>query len=269
MATFDEYVKKVAAYVEDLRSRGKSVRQITCPPLLAASTEGLPIRVGEGANPGIILRSDTFAELGNPEAGSCALVLWTDDPALVRDGTITVIGPDIPESAGASLPFGQVLLVGGRELTVEEHQTLSQAQYVADQIEGYMIKSSSRNLWGRVSKDVAAKGFCFEMLGRALTAIYKSTSPKVEAMEVVFITSDKEDVLRLGEIAGEVQEVSTEIVKEHWKARGYDLDCDLDCKSCSEKAVCDDIRDVISAKARKQRESTGGNSDSGIQDSES
>ena len=269
MATFDEYVKKVAGYVEAMRTEGRPVKELACPTAIDALTESLPIQVGEGANPGIILRSDTFAELGNPEAGSCALVLWTDDPALVRDGTITVIGPDISESEGASLPFGQVLLVGGHELSVEEHQSLSQAQYVADQIEGYMIKSSSRNLWGRVSKEVAAKGFRFEVLGQALMSIYKSTSPKVEAVELVFVTSDKNDVLRLGEIAGEVQEVSTEIVKEHWKARGYDLDCDLDCKSCSEKVVCDDIRKVISDRARKQRESERENSESRIQNSES
>jgi len=70
---------------------------------------------------------------------------------------------------------------------------------------------------------------------------------------VVFVTTAREDVLALNEIAREVQEVGTKLVKEHWKARGYDLDCDLDCRSCSEKAVCDDIRKVIAAKVRKER----------------
>jgi CO dehydrogenase/acetyl-CoA synthase beta subunit len=258
MATFDSYLENVARQVEELRSRGRPVKEFACPTSAGELTRDLPIRVGPRANPGIILRGDTFVELGSPEAGSCGLVLWTDDPSLVSDGKITLIGPDIPESAGSSLPFGQVLLVGGAQLSVEEHQSVGQAQYVADQIEGYMIKSSSRNLWGRVSKEVGTRGFCFEFLGRAMMAIYKSTLPKVEAVEVLFVTSAKEDVLALNEIAREVHEIGTKLVKEHWKARGYDLDCDLNCTSCSEKAVCDDIRKVLAARTRKEREAEAG-----------
>ena len=36
-------------------------------------------------------------------------------------------------------------------------------------------------------------------------------------------------------------------MKENWKARGYDLDCDLDCELLPDKDVCDEIRDVIAA----------------------
>jgi CO dehydrogenase/acetyl-CoA synthase beta subunit len=104
-----------------------------------------------------------------------------------------------------------------------------------------------------VSTDAAAKGFCFETLGRCLMAIYKSSLPKMQAMEVVFITSSKEDVLGLNEIAREVRDISADIVKENWKRKGYDLDCDLDCRSCHDKDVCDDIRKIIAARVRKER----------------
>ena len=104
-----------------------------------------------------------------------------------------------------------------------------------------------------MSKDAAAKGFCFEVLGRSLMAIYKSSLPKVEAMEIVFVTSSKADVLRLNDIATEVREIGADIVKEHWKARGYDLDCDLDCRSCHDKDVCDDVRKIIAARIRNER----------------
>ncbi len=83
------------------------------PRLSASLKKGLPVSVGPKASSGIILRGDTFVELGNPDIGSSAFVLWTDKTTLIRDGSITLIGPDIPESAGASLPFGQVLMVGG------------------------------------------------------------------------------------------------------------------------------------------------------------
>jgi CO dehydrogenase/acetyl-CoA synthase beta subunit len=254
MSAFDAQISRVAAYLREMRGDGRPVRELLCPSAVSALTQGLPIRLGPGASPGIILRGDTFIELGNPAAGSCAFVLWTDEPSLIRAGRITLIGPDIRETPGASLPFGQVVLVGGKGLSVEEHQSVGQAQYVADQIEGYMVRSSSRNIWSRVSRDAAAKGFCFEILGRSLMAIYKSSLPKVEAVEVLFVTSSKADVLRLSDIATEVRDLGAEIVKEHWRARGYDLTCDLDCRSCHDKDVCDDIRKVIAARLRKERD---------------
>jgi hypothetical protein len=72
-------------------------------------------------------------------------------------------------------------------------------------------------------------------------------------MEVIFVTSSREDVLALGGVAQEVREIGAEIVKEHWKAKGYDLDCDLDCRSCHDKEVCDDIRKVAAARLRKEK----------------
>ena len=81
---------------------GRPVREFAVPSSVEALKEGLPIRVGPGANPKIILRSETFVELGDPTAGSCAFVLWTDTPSLIRNGRITLIGPDVQEARGAS-----------------------------------------------------------------------------------------------------------------------------------------------------------------------
>ena len=253
MATFDAHVRRVADYVDALRTMGRPTRHFAVASSVAALTDGLPVRVGPGANPNIILRGDTFIELGSPEAGSCALALWTDTPSLIRDGQITLVGPDMSEAPGATLPFGQVVLVGGTDLSPADHQSVGQAQYVADQIEGYMVRATSRNMWTRVSKDAAAKGFGFEALGRALMAIYRSTVPRVQAIEIIFVTTSKDDVLGLDDIAGGVRDRGAEIVKDQWKARGFDLDCDLDCRSCHDKDVCDDVRKLIAGRMRKKR----------------
>jgi CO dehydrogenase/acetyl-CoA synthase beta subunit len=258
MAVFDAQVREVARYVAAARDAGSMVRQYTAPPSPRALADGLPIRVGAAANPGIILRSETFVELGSPEAGSCALGLWTDTPSLLVDGRITLIGPDIPESPHASLPFGQIVMAGGAALGEEESLALGQAQVVADQIEGYMVRSSSRNLWSRVSRDVASRGFRFETLGRALMLLCKTSVATVESMEVVFVTSSKADVLRLNELAAPVREREREWLKEHWKARGYDLDCDLHCGSCHDKSVCDDIQKMLAARLRKEKDAAHG-----------
>ena len=211
------------------------------------------MRIGPGANAGVILRSDTYVELGNPAVGSCGIVLWATDVSSVNDGRVSLIGPDIPEAPGGSLPFGQILIVAGRDLAPGDYPAIGQAQHGGDQIEGFMVRSSSRSVWARVSKDVASKGFDFACLGRALIAIYKSSLPKIDAMEVVFVTSDASDIRALEAIAAEVREVGVEMLNAHWKSRGYELDCTLDCRACHEKEVCDDIRKVIAAKLRKER----------------
>lgn len=258
MAVFDVYIKKVGKYVEGVRQNGRRIVEFDCPSAVDELVEGLPVRVGRDANSGIILRGDTFVELGNPDAGSCAFLLWTDNPSLIRDGRITLIGPDIKESQGASLPFGQVLMVGGTGLIEGGHSALEQNQYISDKIEGYMIKSTPERMWSRVSRDAAARGFCFETLGKALMAIFKSEVPKVQAVEIVFVTSSKEDVQRMEKIATQVRKISKDIVREAWKARGYDiLECTLgwDCNSCADKTVCDDIKELITV--RKKRNSKG------------
>ena len=254
MAVLDAYIQEVAKYVENIQKKDLPLKAFSCRKSLDEIRDELPVRVGPRDKPDIILRGETFAELGNPLAGSCAFVLWTDSPSLINDGKITLIGPDIPESAGASLPFGQVLLIGGKELQDQDHESLLQFQYVSDQIEGYMIKSAPDRVWTRVGKKAAEKGFDFETLGKALMGICKSEEPRVEAMEILFVTSSKEDVNQLDSLAVQINKISRDIIKENWKVRGYDIECASDCSSCGEKVVCDNIKDVIAVRKKDKRE---------------
>ena len=254
MAVFDAYIRKVAEYVEVMRGDGRQVRVFDCFVTLERLLEGLPVKVGPGAGSGIVLRGDTFSELGSPEAGSCAFPLWTNNTALIKDCRITLIGPDIPESRGASLPFAQIIIAAGKELSEKQHSALDESQYISDQIEGYMVKSTPGRMWTRVSNNAAEKGFGFEALGKALIAIYKSHIPQIEAMEILFVTSSKEDVRKLDEISEQVKKISKDIIRETWLARGYDiLECTLgwDCGSCPDKSVCDDIKAVITVRKKK------------------
>ncbi len=259
MSIYDAYIPKIAEYTADLRAKSRQVRQFDCPSDVSRLLEGVPVRVGPGASQGIILRGDTFAEIGNPEAGSAAFLLWTDNPSLVTDSKITLIGPDIPESPGASLPFGQVLIVAGSELTEKDHQTLEHTQFVADRIEGYMIRSVAQVIWSRVSKDAAARGFRLESLGKALMSIFKMEVPKVQAMEILFVTSGKDDLEPLSTMGAQVNKIFKSMLREDWKSRGFDVyECasGYDCKSCPDQPVCDDIKEVI--KVRKKKDNGSG-----------
>jgi len=254
MSVFDEDIKQIAEYVTGLKDKGLQTREFFCRELSETLAEDLPTQVGPEANPGIILRGDTFVELGNPSAGSVSLFLWTDNPSLITDNKTTLFGPDIQESSGASLPFAQIIMAGGEKFREKDHEKLSIAPHVSDQIEGYMVRSSSTNMWSRVSKDAAKKGFSFEILGKALFSIFMSNIPYTQAMEIIFITSSKEDVLQLNDLTKKVKDISQDIVKETWKAKGYDLDCDYNCESCMDQSTCDSIREVIAEHRKKTKE---------------
>ena len=245
MTVFDLYVGKVAAYVEGLRAKGRQIRTFQAPWPAARLSQKLPFRVGPGANPGIILRGDTSVELGNPEVGSASLFLLTDSPATLNDGRITLIGPDIPASPSASLPFGQVLMLGGTQLADQDAEPLQQIQFVGDQIEGYMMRGVSQHIWSRISQEVVAKGMCFNLLGQALMAVYRAASPKLESMEIIFVTSGKDDLDPLAGWSGQVQKIAREIIKENWRIKGYDIDCASNCGTCQDQVVCGEIKEVL------------------------
>jgi CO dehydrogenase/acetyl-CoA synthase beta subunit len=259
MSLFNPYINKVPQYIAELRDKGKKIREIDCPASTDDLLHGLPVRVGPKAGTDLILRGDTFVELGSPDVGSASFLLWTDDPSLVKSGLITVIGPDIPESEGASLPFGQVIMVAGKKLSGDKHEIIDRTQYISDQIEGYMLKSMSRQMWSRISKDVAAKGFSFETLGRALMAIFKSSIPEVEAVELLFVTTSKEDLEPLQEMGKQIREISKNVTKDIWKSKGYDIECFslVDCNACDNKEVCDEIKDIVNVR-KVTKKSNGG-----------
>ena len=245
MSSFDTYIEKVSGYVEEMRARGRQIRVFQAPTSLMQLREGLPIGIGLETRTDLILREETFIDLGSPETGSSAFVLWTSRPSLIRDGRVTLIGPDITEAPGKNLPFGQVLIFGGTELTNEKHRAVQYLQFSGSRIEGYMARYSGLNLWVRVSKDAVGKGACFESLGKALMAGYKADSLGIETMEVIFVTSSRADVELLTDIAKQVQNISREIIKADWQTRGYDIDCVFDCRSCENSTACDDIRKVL------------------------
>jgi CO dehydrogenase/acetyl-CoA synthase beta subunit len=249
---FDAYIEKVAGFTDAMAAQGRKVRRFAVPVSVSGIKERLQVKVGPGSAPGIILREDTYLELGNPEAGSSAFMLFSNQPELVRDGRITVIGPDIQESRGMSLPFGQVLMIGGTELDDHDHEALKHAGFIGDQIQGYMLRSYTQSIWSRVSREVAENGFSLETLGQALMAVYKSGNSKIQTMEILFVTSGRDDIQQLDEIGAQVQKITREMVRETWKIRGYDIDCGADCSSCSDKPVCDDIRDVLKEKSQSR-----------------
>ncbi len=251
MKVYEIHLAKVRKYIAEKRKQGRRVREIQSDTTDEKLIQGLPVHVGVQERLSLVLKEDTFVELGNPSIAASAFVIWSDDPACIQDGRITIIGKDIQESDGQSLPFGQVIIVGGTELKEEHFFDLERTQYTSDQIEGYMLRSVPRRVWSRVSNHAADRGFSFETLGRALMVIFRRKHPLIEATEVVFVTSSKEDVNQLDDIGASVRNFSGGLKKLQRQEDGTYECSEYTCATCNEQEICDSIRAWLKLRRKK------------------
>lgn len=243
MKVFDEDIARLGRYIESKRSQGRDVRLLDS----GKGKQRYPDFLNKG-RPTVVLKQDTWLELGKPGTNSTAPVLVTESLDLVNDGAITLIGPDIPEAQG-SLPFAQILLIASKELQDEDYRKLNSFQYELE-LEGYMIKAipSSLTIWSRVSKESAGEGFCFEILGRAIADRYRSTF-NIGSIEIVFVTSSKEDV-------GELEDLHHKVTRIIRAMNKMIEEMSFDCSSCEYLDVCGDVRQLgaLREKLMKQRQ---------------
>lgn len=240
---FSRHIGAIRAFYDDVRASGRRVRewQVGVEPRDPLFTPAPP---GPGTT--LVMRSETFVELGGPTVESCAFAMIAGEDARVRDGRVRLVGPDIPEAtAGEILPFGQVVVAEGETLGEAALSELAEAQRLGGRIGGFMVKSTPGHVWCRVGVGLAGQGFGFADLGAALVGLIKHAVWGVEAAEVLFVTSSGEDVARLALIGEAVDEISRAVKARRWKERGIDIsECAFGghCGSCAEKNVCDNVK---------------------------
>jgi CO dehydrogenase/acetyl-CoA synthase beta subunit len=231
LEVFDDDITWLRSYIESKRTQGRAVK-----PLGSGKGDQRYPDFLDKERATIVLNEDTWLELGNPNTSSTAPVLVTETLDLVHDGAITLIGPDIPEARG-SLPFAQILLIASKELQDEDYRKINAFQYELE-LKGYMIKAvpSSLTIWSRVSKDTARQGFSFEILGHAIAESYKSAF-NIPSMEILFVTSSKEDVEELEDLHRKVTRIISAMNKMM-------EEMSFDCSSCEYLDVCGDVRQL-------------------------
>jgi CO dehydrogenase/acetyl-CoA synthase beta subunit len=210
---------------------------------------------GKGRN--VVLSDEMAVELGNPQMNSVSCLIWTEKPDLVSDGKITLIGPDIKESQGKSLPFGKIVLVGvsgfDEESTYDKYKEMEAIRYSLD-LKGYMIRAVSQyqREWSRISKEALQNDFSFDILGNALREEYLKKS-FVHAVEFLFVTSSGEDVIDLQEITKNVGRTINAMNKML-------SEIESDCDECEYNDVCDEVEELKGMKKsrdEKRRETHG------------
>jgi CO dehydrogenase/acetyl-CoA synthase beta subunit len=204
--------------------------------------------------PEVILGEDVAVELGHPSTASKGIVLLSHQAGLVRNGRVSIVGPDLDEMAGGiHHPLAQVVMLAVRPGRTPDPFETDNTQYLMHRLPGYMVRSVPGRLWVRISKEGRGGGLTLKTVGSALIAAYRGDFDGIDGVEVVFVTSSSSDVEALSQISTE----ANILAGRHKKlALGVDgeVECrDLNCDTCDEQEVCDSLRDIVIKRRSRKR----------------
>jgi CO dehydrogenase/acetyl-CoA synthase beta subunit len=238
MALFDQHLEEVNAYLERKRSEGN----------ITAFAQQVKTDWPISKTGNLVLSQDAAVELGNPSQGSTSFLLWENASSQENKNQITIVGPDLPELAGQSVPFGKIVIVRGdgfdEENSYDRYRQLDLLRYDI-RLKGYMMRGASQfqREWSRVSKEACSKGFSFKDLGGALIDKFMELS-FVRSVEVVFITAGQKDIAEMGAVSNKAYRIISAMNK-----MAEELSCD--CGSCDYSDVCSEVEEL-----RSMRDST-------------
>lgn len=194
----------------------------------------------------LVLQEQTAIELGNPARGSLSFIVWGSE-APQPDDAVMLLGPDIAEIGPRGAPLAQVVLAQGDFADAyDTHRAIREAVYAAE-LQGFMsrVMPSRQSLWCRVSHRALQDGLSLAHLGSAIVSSVRQTM-LVEAVQVLYITRGKGDILELKETADQVRRVTGALIK-------MSEETSFDCDSCEYRPVCETVEEI----ARIRREKLG------------
>lgn len=150
----------------------------------------VPVNFGPAFEGETIRKGDTYVEFGGGRTTAFELVRMVG-PDEVKDGQITVIGPEIdtvPE--GTKLPLGIMVDIYGRKMQADFEGVLERRiHYFVNYGEGIWHVAQRDLCWVRISKDARAKGFLMKHIGEILLAKFREEFPAiVDRIQVTIIT---------------------------------------------------------------------------------
>jgi len=126
MGLFDKQYSEIMAFLDQKRSQGK------VSELFHITGTDWPTE----KNRNLVLGSDTAVELGNPKDASTSFLLWVDEPDKIKNGRITIVGPDLPQLSGKQVSFGKIVIVDASDFnednTYDRYRELELLRYDID-----------------------------------------------------------------------------------------------------------------------------------------
>jgi CO dehydrogenase/acetyl-CoA synthase beta subunit len=240
MGLFDKYHDEITAYLKRKISEGE------VSEFCHQGGSNWPL----SKNRNLVLGQDTAVELGNPKDASTSFLLWCNKPNKVNNGRISIVGPDLLQIKSKQVSFGKIVIVTGvdfnAENSYERYRALEKVRFDIH-LKGYMMRGASQfqREWSRVSKEALANGFSFRILGGALIEKYLDLD-FVRAVEVIFITNGRDDVLEMKTVSDQVMR----IIGAMNKMAG---ELSFDCDTCEYTDVCRDVAELRSMRSSRAR----------------
>ena len=237
MGLFDKQYQEISDYLDARRQQGKISEYFHTGETDWPSEK----------NRNLVLGQDTAVELGNPKNASTAFLVWVNDPAVLKNGRISIVGPDLAELSGQQVSFGKIVMVGGTDFNAgnsyDRYREMELLRYDIH-LKGYMMRGVSQyqREWSRVSHEAVNNGFSFKHLGAALMDQFLNLD-YVKSVETIFIASGRDDVLAAKTISDQVFKLISAMNK---MAEELSFDCD----TCDYNDVCGDVAELRSMRKK-------------------
>lgn len=236
MGLFSEPLAEIAAWREERRAAG-DLREY---PYDAFS------RWPEQST--VVLKEDTALELGATGRTSLSLLLWTEREDLLREDTVCLIGPDLPQESEAPMPFGQVVLVRGN--FPDEYDAYRDLRDVVYDTRAKGISTriwpDRLQVWCRVSRQAMRDGFTLVNYGNSLLGRLRKVEA-VKGVEVIFIAGEQADLDRLRPAAEKTQDIVEALIKMY-------EEMNFDCETCEYVEVCEEVTELKQIRERLREE---------------
>lgn len=164
--------------------------------------EGFPFDLNPMYEGERVRKGNMYAELGGQNKSGFELVLFEPDSEKVKDGEVTLIGPDIGEmDEGSNYAYAMIYSVCGEQIEKDLEAVIERRNHeYQSYIQGYMHLNQRSEIWVRISKDAVKKGLkSLKQIGKATIKLFKAELPFIEKMEATFITDEAEVEKRLEE----------------------------------------------------------------------
>lgn len=255
---FEEILDNLRNYITSESQKGKNVINFQENPEPLKLFEKLNIKVELDKHKEIVLQEETKIELGGINKKSFSLIYPfsnSDFINFINNGTITLIGQKIEEFTDLSIDFGMIILIGGKNITEKDWDSLRQFNLISNGIEGFLIRTIPRKFWCRISESIITN-FTFEFLGNAIFYLYQQRfKDLIDSMEIFFVNTYPNVIDEFIKITSKINtHINEKWLKkiENWKKR---IDCEYDwgCEICPYQEECYEIKQVLVERERIEK----------------
>ncbi|MFX1454961.1 MAG: hypothetical protein ACFFDB_06260 [Promethearchaeota archaeon] len=200
-----------------------------------------------------MLQEETQLELGGATKSSFSLIYPISSSKYIKNGRITLIGPEIKDISNKSIDFGMFILIGSYSTSEKDWNSLRQFNFISNGIEGFSIRSIPRRFWCRLNSRIIQNNFSFKFLGNAIFYLYSQKFKNlIENMEILFIVSHPDSISNFIKITSGI----TSEINKKWKSKidkwKKNIDCEYDwgCEICPYREECYNIKEVLVERER-------------------